>query len=211
MPIATWWNTVRYTLLSKFYNRILSPLELGRKRSIELVDIQPNETVLLLGAGTGLDLNYLPSHAKYTAVDITPSMLSQCQQKADQLQFSMECIVMDGQQLQFADETFDVVLLHLILAVIPDPIQCIKEVQRVLKPNGRVIIFDKFIPDESNASLFRKFVNLSTRFWFSNINHKLGSILQNVNQLQVISKEPAPSQFSLVHKMHFQIVKLCKI
>ncbi len=209
--IATWWNSVRYSMFSKIYNRVVRPLELGRRRAIELVNIQPNETVLLLGAGTGLDLQYLPSHAKYTAIDITPSMLQQCQQQAEAMQFDMTCKVMDGQQLEFEDESFDVVVLNLILAVIPDPIACIKQVQRVLKPKGRVVIFDKFIPDSSRASVLRKLLNLFTRFGFSDINRKLGPILQEAKSLQVISKETAPSTSRLLQRLNYEISLLQKI
>jgi len=43
---------------------------------------------------------------------------------------------------------FDAALLHLILAVIPDPVLCLREVARAVRPGGRVSVFDKFIRGE---------------------------------------------------------------
>ncbi len=110
---------------------------------------------------------------------------------------------MDGQKLEFAANTFDAVLLHLILAVIPDPVACIKEVERVLKPGGTVMVFDKFLPDGQQPSIFRKFANIFASTIFSDINRSIGAILTHTT-LQVELNEPA------AFKGIFRIIKLRK-
>ena len=80
-----------------------------------------------------------------------------------------EAFVMDGQRLDFSDASFDVVLLHLILAVIPDPVACIREAERVLKPGGRMIVFDKFVRTGKAVSWKRRLINTFTTVMFSDI------------------------------------------
>jgi ubiquinone/menaquinone biosynthesis C-methylase UbiE len=84
---------------------------------------------------------------------------------------------MDGQALEYEDGSFDAVLLHLILAVIPDPARCLAEAARVLKANGRIGIFDKFVPDRESVPLWRRVANLATNLLATDITRRLGDIL----------------------------------
>ncbi len=61
--------------------------------------------------------------------------------------------LMDGARLALPDASMDVVLLHLIVAVIPDPLACLRETRRVLRPGGRVAVIDKFKPSGSETPL----------------------------------------------------------
>ncbi|WP_223815999.1 class I SAM-dependent methyltransferase [Adhaeribacter rhizoryzae] len=140
------WNRLRYTLYSPFYNVIGKVFSKSRKRSIELLQVKPTDTVLLVGAGTGLDLDFLPPTAAITATDITPAMVTRLAQRSARLQLPVKALVMDGQQLALPDNAFDKIVLHLILAVIPDPVRCLQEAERVLKPGGNIVVFDKFLP-----------------------------------------------------------------
>jgi ubiquinone/menaquinone biosynthesis C-methylase UbiE len=67
----------------------------------------------------------------------------------------------------------------LILAVIPDPIACIKESERVLKHGGQIVIFDKFVRMNKKVSTLRKFVNVLTNFLFTDITRDFESIASN--------------------------------
>lgn len=113
--------------------------------------MQAGESVLLVGAGTGLDLKYIPQNVAVTATDITPAMLGVLQLRARHRKL-LQVQQMDGQKLLYPNASFDAVVLHLILAVIPDPIACLREVERILKPNGRVVVFDKFLAENKQAS-----------------------------------------------------------
>ncbi|MDX5435727.1 MAG: class I SAM-dependent methyltransferase, partial [Pontibacter sp.] len=129
------WNRLRYTLYLPVYDIIADRIfRKYRRRSVQLLHAKPDAAILLLGAGTGLDLPYLQGYSNLTAIDITPGMIAKLKQRAEKLQIPVQAQVMNGQQLTFADASFDAVILHLILAVIPDPVACIKEVERVLKP-----------------------------------------------------------------------------
>jgi len=59
------------------------------------------------------------------------------------------------------DGEFDVVLLHLVISVVPQPSTLVKEVTRVLDHVGRISIYDKFVPEGSSPSLAWRAVNHS--------------------------------------------------
>jgi phosphatidylethanolamine/phosphatidyl-N-methylethanolamine N-methyltransferase len=82
------------------------------------------------------------------------------------------------------------VVLHLIVAVIPEPAACLGEVAPVLKPNGRAVVLDKFVPDEQRPSLGRRALNLATNALFSDITRQLGPLVQEAG-LWVVHREPA--------------------
>jgi phosphatidylethanolamine/phosphatidyl-N-methylethanolamine N-methyltransferase len=171
------WNRIRYTLAIPFYSWLVKRFRADRQTSINLLQLKLGEHVLILGCGPGLDLPFIPRGVQITAIDITPLMVYQTKKEALRLWLNPDVHVMDGQALEFADATFDAVILHLILAVIPDPFACIRETERVLKPGGRVTIFDKFLDANTKPTLSRKILNLFTSFVFSDINRQVEPIL----------------------------------
>jgi len=170
------WNRIRYTLLSPWYDLVAKFFSPYRRISIDHAAIQPGDKVLLIGAGTGLDLEFIPAHADITATDITPAMLNQLKKRAAKLGLHVSVRIMDGQKLDFPDSHFDKIILHLILAVIPDPVACLKEAERVLKPEGTIAVFDKFLPAHQQPGWSRKALNLLTNLMATNINRKFGDI-----------------------------------
>jgi phosphatidylethanolamine/phosphatidyl-N-methylethanolamine N-methyltransferase len=175
------WNRIRYTFWAPWYDRLVAAADFGlaRQRSIQGLGLQPGVHVLLVGAGTGLDLEYLPRDVTITAVDITPAMLERCRRRADRLGVAVDARVMDARQLTFEDEAFDAVVFHLVLAVMPEPERGLREAERVLKPGGRVAVFDKFLGDDEQAPLVRRLGNLVTRGLFSSdLNRRLGPLVR---------------------------------
>lgn len=172
------WNRIRYTLYQPFYDLAGNYFDDYRKLSIEGLNLRPSDKILIVGAGTGLDLTYLSNQKNITAIDLTNSMVADLMGKAEELHLPIEAHVMDGQALDFPDATFDVVILHLIVAVIPDPDACLSEVRRVLKSNGRFTIMDKFIPANGQVSIIRRLLNPFTNFLFSDITRDANSLLK---------------------------------
>ncbi len=187
------WNRIRYTIWTPVYDLVARRLDRARRVAHTLIAIRPEEAVLLDGAGTGLDLDMLPRGARITAIDITPSMIERLRARALRLDLEVDARVGNGQQLPFPDASFDVVVLHLILAVIPDPVACIREAERVLRPGGRVSIFDKFAPDGKPLSVIRRIANIFTSVAATDITRSLGPILA-ATSLRVVRDEPAAFQ-----------------
>lgn len=198
------WNRIRYTLYTPIYDLAVGKIfTASRRKSIEMLQIQPGEKVLLVGAGTGLDFQFLPKKAQLWAGDITPSMVSKMQRRASELNLNATIEVMDGQNLPFPEKTFDKVILHLIVAVIPNPVKCLQEVERVLKPGGEAVVFDKFRPKEQKLSAIRAFFNKLTSFLFSDITRVLEELLAQTN---LKMKNDIPANFN----GNFRIIKIQK-
>lgn len=186
--LADWWNRVRYGLYAPVYNWVAKPLEGGRERAIDRLALEPDDRVLILGCGTGSDLKYLPSTAFITALDLTPSMVRRTADRADALGLDVDARVGNAQALPFEDDSFDAVLLHLLLSVVPNPGAVAAETSRVLSPDGRVSIYDKFVPEGTEPSLLRRALNPMARFLFSDLTRNLESILAETG-LEVESRE----------------------
>lgn len=188
MTLADWWNRTRYRLYAPVYDLVASPLERGRERAIDRLDLGPDDRVLILGCGPGVDLAYLPTEAAITAIDITPAMVDRTADRADELGLDVDARVGDAGSLPFEDDSFDAVLLHLVLSVVPDPEAVVAETARVLAPDGRVSIYDKFVPEGTDPSLPRRVVNPLARFLFSDLNRRLEPMVADTG-LEVGSRE----------------------
>lgn len=186
------WNRIRYTVWAPIYDALAEAANFGgaRRRSIERLRLEPGQRVLIQGAGTGLDLEQLPAGVAVTAIDITPAMLARLERRAARLGLAVETHVMDARQLAFADETFDAVVLHLVLAVMPEPGRGLREAERVLKTGGRVAVFDKFLRDDESPSLKRRLLNLVSRPLFTDVNRRLGPLVAGTH-LVLEHDEPA--------------------
>ncbi len=131
-----------YTLWSVFYDSVVWFLRGYRRRSLALLDLQRGDSVLIVGCGTGADFEFLPSNVEVTAIDLTPAMLRRAAAKVGNRRIRL--LEMDAMDLRFPDNSFDKTVLHLIVAVVPDPVRTLQEAERVTKPNGLLVVLDKF-------------------------------------------------------------------
>ncbi len=187
------WNRARYNVYAPAYDWFVARfgfIQQGRRRAIALAAIQPGERVLIAAAGTGLDLPWLPPEAEVIAFDISAGMLARLRRRAAALGRSAHTAVMDAARLAFPDATFDCVLLHLALAVVPDPVATIREAARVLRPGGRVSVFDKFLADTARASAVRRLAGNVARLVATDLNRQLGPLLE-AGGLALRAREPA--------------------
>ena len=151
------WNRLRYTVWAPAYDALVGAtgFNTARRLSIERLRLASGDRVLIVGAGTGLDLDFLPSHVHVTAIDVTPAMLKHLERRAAGSGRSVTAQIMDARRLAFPDSSFDAVVMHLILAVMPQPERGLREAVRVLKSGGRIAVFDKFLRDDERPSLKR--------------------------------------------------------
>jgi ubiquinone/menaquinone biosynthesis C-methylase UbiE len=186
------WNRLRYTLWAPFYDAIVAAVGFGpsRRRSIEHLRLRPGHRVLIVGAGTGQDLEFLPQGIELTAVDVTPAMLARLEHRAAETGRVVTVLPMDARKLAFADEAFDAVIMHLILAVMPHPERGLREAARVLRRGGRISVFDKFVRDDERVSARRRMLNIVAKPLFSDMNRRFGPLLTGTG-LTLEHDEPA--------------------
>ncbi|MGO2240615.1 MAG: class I SAM-dependent methyltransferase [Halomonas sp.] len=160
---TTAWNRLRYTAYAPFYDAVANrAFRKPRRIALGQVDWEPSMRVLMVGAGTGLDLPFLPHDIELHATDLAPAMVKRTAQRAETLRRDVECRVMNAEALGYPDEHFDVVIMHLIIAVMPNPQQGLSEAHRVLKTGGQLCVMDKFQPDSQPSGAARRLLNQLT-------------------------------------------------
>jgi ubiquinone/menaquinone biosynthesis C-methylase UbiE len=177
-----------YSLAAPVYDALIErPMRKARQQSLRALTSNAGKRVLISGAGTGLDLPFLPALHHYTALDFNPAMLGRARSRGENL--DVEFVLGDCMALPFADAQFDHVVLHLIVAVVPEPKRCLSEAARVLKPGGTIILFDKFLQPNQRAPIRRLF-NFFTRRFATRMDVVFEEVLSVAPELQVVSDVP---------------------
>jgi phosphatidylethanolamine/phosphatidyl-N-methylethanolamine N-methyltransferase len=178
-----------YRFIAPFYDAFLERASAeARQRSLAALGQRERGRVLLGGAGTGLDFPFLAGQHDYVALDLTAAMLARARNRAHALR--MAWVRGDSMALPFADASFDHVVLHLIVAVVPQPQRCLAEAARVLRPGGRIYLFDKFLHRRERAWLRRMLSPFSAQV-ATRLDVVFEDVLESVPQLRVLSDEPA--------------------
>ncbi len=183
------WSASRWDFYAPHYDKLIS-FSKQRTRSLELADLRPGERLLIDGCGTGLDLPHIPRSLQVDAIDLSPGMLAKASEKAKILGLDARLQTMDAQHLQFEDASFDCVLLHLIVAIVPDPLKCLQEAVRVLKPGGRIMLFDKYFYGPGRPRLIRRLLNPLMKRLVTDLNVPIPSLAAQVG-LRITHEEPA--------------------
>jgi ubiquinone/menaquinone biosynthesis C-methylase UbiE len=186
------WNRLRYTAWAPAYDAVAvaAGFDTARRTSIDRLRLRPGQRLLIVGAGTGLDLEFIPPEIDVTAIDVTPAMLRRLEARAARAGRAVHVEVMDARTLAFPDASFDGVVMHLILAVMPQPERGLAEAVRVLTPGGRIAVFDKFLRDDERASWRRRLFNVIAKPMFSDMNRRLGPLVA-ATPLAIEHDEPA--------------------
>jgi len=99
--------------------------------------------VLEIGAGTGLNLDLYPdSVEELTLTEPDPHMTRQLRKKVDESARSAKVMEAPAEDLPFEDDSFDTVVVTLVLCTVPDQAASLREIRRVLKPEGRFLFLE---------------------------------------------------------------------
>jgi len=164
----------RYNRISKIYDMIESPMEsmsMGKWRELLIEKIE-GEKILEVGIGTGKNLDYYPSDLSITGIDFSKKMLEKAKQKISNKD-NIKIIEMDAENMEFDDNTFDTVITSCVFCSVPDPIKGLKEIRRVCKNNGKIIMLEHMRSDKKVIGRFMDIINfIPVNIWGANINRR---------------------------------------
>ncbi|OEF99567.1 methyltransferase type 11 [Vulcanibacillus modesticaldus] len=160
----------RYNRISKIYN-LMDQMIKKELRINHLSGLKGK--VLEVGIGTGKNLAYYPKDIHLTGIDFSPGMLRFAKERIKDVDFPVELIEMDAQSLDFDDNTFDYVVTTCVYCSVPDPIQGLKEMRRVVKPDGKIIMLEHMRSDSPILGFVMDVFNpLVVRMSGANINRQ---------------------------------------
>ncbi len=143
-----------YDLYGRFYDSFEMLFKRRLAKAISAIPFHSGDRVLDIGIGTGLSLEYYPSHVKVTGIDLSPGMLHQAQRKLDEGFVRADCphedtqlIQADALNLPFPDKSFDVVFLSHVISTVPDPQRCLSEAFRVAHDHAHIVMVNHFRSD----------------------------------------------------------------
>ncbi len=138
-----------------------------------LWDKVKGKNILEVGVGTGKNFPYYPPGAKIVAIDFSQKMLDRAREKARRESVQVNLQQMDVQKLEFADNTFDTVVASFVFCSVPDPIRGLKEVERVVKKGGKVVLLEHVLSADRIIAWFMNLVNpVVVRLMGPNINRE---------------------------------------
>jgi phosphatidylethanolamine/phosphatidyl-N-methylethanolamine N-methyltransferase len=138
------------------FDRIFHP---GRVAAVKLLEIKPGDLVLEVGIGTGLNLPLYPRECQLVGIDLSRQMLKKAQAKVEE--FGLDNVtlkVMDASRLEFPDRHFDHVLATYVISAVPDPLQVLREIKRVCKTGGHIVILNHFRSEHPVIGAFEELV-----------------------------------------------------
>lgn len=98
--------------------------------------------VLEIGIGLGASLPHYPPDCRITGLDLSPGSIERARARARNLGLEAELHVGDAQALPFADARFDTCVSQLCLCTVPDPLAALRELRRVCRPDGLVLLLE---------------------------------------------------------------------
>ena len=136
-----------YAQCASVYDFLFGPiLQAGRREAIREFAPQPANEILEIGIGTGLTAPLYPADCRVTGIDSSEPMLREAARNVDGRR-NIQLFRMDAARLTFPDQSFDVVFAAYVISVVPDPLTVLKEMRRVCRVGGRIVLLNHFLSD----------------------------------------------------------------
>jgi phosphatidylethanolamine/phosphatidyl-N-methylethanolamine N-methyltransferase len=153
-------DTIRtYRLFSGSYDIVFGPVfHPGRKEAVRIANDRPGQHILEVGVGTGLSLPHFRTDSRVTGIDVSEEMLAKARRRAERQRLShVEGLhLMDAENLEFPDNSFDAVLALYVASVVPNPARFAAEMRRVCIPCGAIVVVNHFTSENLPARFIEK-------------------------------------------------------
>ena len=165
----------RYDRLAFAYDVLEAPLERlrfagWRKRLRNRI---AGPAALEVGVGTGKNFPYYPSGVQVVGIDLSPHMLMRARRKTSKLDLNVDLREMDVQSLDIPDHCFDTVFATFVFCSVPDPVAGLRELRRICKPSGRLLLMEHMRPENIVLGLIFDVLNpMVVRMMGANINRR---------------------------------------
>jgi phosphatidylethanolamine/phosphatidyl-N-methylethanolamine N-methyltransferase len=134
-----------YGKMSAIYDIAFGPaLQPGRRRAVAAMGDTAGRKVLEVGVGTGINLSLYRPGTEVSGIDFSEDMLERAEERAAREGLAPRLFQMDAADLRFPDASFDVVYAPYVISVVPDPVVVLREMQRVCRPGGCVVVLNHF-------------------------------------------------------------------
>lgn len=171
----------RYDRIAPLYDRLEAGLErkyYGQWRTPLWAAVHGPQ-VLEIGVGTGKNIAYYPGDVQVTAIDLASHMLAYARERRVQTGAAINFAVMDAEHLAFPDHAFDTVIATFVFGSVPDPVCALREVGRVVKPGGQILLLEYVRPAGALGTLVDLLNPLVFRVYGATINrHTAGNARQ---------------------------------
>ncbi|KXS48273.1 Methyltransferase domain-containing protein [Halanaerobium congolense] len=129
--------------------------------------------LLEAGVGSGKNIEYYPDQVEIFAIDFSSKMIKEAEKKAKKYNKEVNLLEMDIQDLDFEDDYFDLIVTSCVFCSVPDPIKGLRELKRVLKEDGRIIMLEHMRSKNKFVGKIMDWFNwVSLYTWGANINRK---------------------------------------
>jgi len=171
----------RYDRIAPVYDSLELIMEKGKMgdwrqnlwQKVESKIDKKDMRLLEAGVGSGKNIEYYPEQIEIYAIDFSPKMLKEAEKKANKFNKEVKLVEMDIQNLDFEDNYFDLIVTSCVFCSVPDPVQGLKELKRVLKEDGRIIMLEHMRSQNELVGKFMDWFNwVSLYTWGANINRK---------------------------------------
>jgi phosphatidylethanolamine/phosphatidyl-N-methylethanolamine N-methyltransferase len=158
-----------YSAYSGFYDLLFGKVfHDSRADAIRLLDLEPGQTVLEVGVGTGLSLTFYPRHCRVVGIDLSQPMLERSREKVNRYGLRhIELQRMDATRMTFEEDRFDAVVAAYVMSTAPNPRRVLSEMVRVCRPGGRIVMVNHFSNGNRLVSAVERWISpLCTRIGF---------------------------------------------
>jgi phosphatidylethanolamine/phosphatidyl-N-methylethanolamine N-methyltransferase len=118
--------------------------------------------VLHIGVGTGMEITNFPPGLNITGIDLSSKMLERALWRAENYHGKINFCLMNSESLAFPDNTFDTIVTVCVFCTVAHPVAGLQECRRVLKPGGKLLMFEHVMSKNPVYGLSLKFMSLFT-------------------------------------------------